>query len=292
MTSHDALDLLGKGYFGLGHAKTEGGLVLRPRNGTLGPWDAGSARASRRFVSNARERHAYGADDLGRYFAGVGLSTLGTAEANWWETCLVREGLAARSRVAMPHDYRLLGQLLRIAPGGGKWKYAVLPKDVQASIRTFAFGGILNREGEISRLLTVAESSRIKWEALTVNLAKQTVPAAILKTSVSSVLSAETLADYLDDWQPGYPENLNPSKLRLVEGVMEVFQVRLVLSEKAFIGTEFPSTFTPTGEEVEGISALSDRLRAEIEKCRTPPVPPSRMSVAGATVRIGSQPSR
>ncbi|MCC6403520.1 MAG: hypothetical protein IT207_05875 [Fimbriimonadaceae bacterium] len=273
MTLHDALDLLGKGYFGLRQAKTEGGLILRPRNGTLGPWDAGSARASRRFVSNAREQHAYGADDLGRYFAGIGLSTLGTAEANWWETCLVREGLPARSRVAMPHDYRLLGELLRIASGGGKWKYAVLPKDIQASVRTFAFGGILSREGEDSSLLTAAESSRIKWEALTVHLAKQTVPAAVLKTSVSSVLSAATLADYLNDWQPGYPENLNPSKLRLVEGVMEVSQVKITLSEPAFIAVEFPSEFTPTHDEVQGIPSLSSSLRAEIEKHRTPSLP-------------------
>ncbi len=54
---------------------------------------------------------------------------------------------------------------------------------------------------------------------------------------------------------------------------MEVSQVKITLSEPAFIAVEFPSEFTPTHDEVQGIPSLSSSLRAEIEKHRTPSLP-------------------
>lgn len=270
----DALEVLGRGYYGLELIEAEGGVVLRPRTPTLGPWEPRSAQATRAFVSSARKRADFGSDDLAQYIASLDMATFGTAEPAWWENALIREGLPARARVGNKEEYRLLGMLLGLAEDGGKWKYATAPASIQSAVQQFGYGNVLWREGEASSLLTAEASSGADWSKATILLVRRRVPAAMLRLKAESVLPPRTLASYLDDYQPGYPDHLNPTKLRLVEGTMTEFEVRLEFAGGEYVSTVFSGRFAPTRDEVVGIAALSEELRSAIEEARTPPPTP------------------
>jgi hypothetical protein len=272
MTLYEALGLLGTGHFGLEAAKGEGGVVLRPRTPTLGPWNTLSARATRKFLADARKRSDYGADDLGRYLASLDTGTLGTAEPRWWEACLFREGSPARSRTANNHDYRLLGALIGRSPEGGSWKYAVAPSAIQALATQFALGGILENNERAGSLLTVAGASASDWSQATLSLVRCQAPAAMRQHGTyRSLARAGDLANYQYGWQPGYPDYLDPTKLRLIEGKVEELEVRLEFPNGSFVRTAFGGAFAPGRDEVVGIAALSEELRSAIEAARTPP---------------------
>jgi hypothetical protein len=275
MTLYEAIELLGTGLFGLEAVNSEGGVVLRPRTPTLGPWNALSARATRKFVADARKRSDFGADDLGRYLASLDTGTLGTAEPHWWEACLFREGSPVRSRTASQDDYRLLGALLGLSPQGGAWKYAVAPSAIQALASRFALGGILENNERAGSLLTAAGASASDWSQATLSLVRRQAPAAMRQHGTyRSLVRAGDLADYQYDWQPGYPDYLDPTKLRLVEGKIVELEVRLEFPNGSFVRTAFGGAFAPGRDEVVGIAALSEELRSAIEAARTPPPSP------------------
>lgn len=267
----EALRLLGIGGLALESLEVEGLVVSRPRKASLGLVDPSSALAGTVFVAQARKRGDFGADDLGRYLAGLDTAHAGTAEPSWWEAALFREGVPVRSREANLEAYRLLGAMLALSGRGGRavFKWPNLPAGIQALARDFAVTEILVRNGEMGSILTLESAAKWDWSKAEVVLERREVRAAkLVHTGFESLATAAELAAHLENWQPGSPETMDPERLRLEEGKVEVFEVAVEFPDGSSARRSLTGRFASGGEPVTGFSALSEGLRDAVERER------------------------
>lgn len=267
----EALDILGTGHFGLEALRVQGGVVLRPRNGELGPGSEALERGTKTFVKEGLRHEATAADDYALYLAGLDQRALSTPEPGWWITSLIRDGAAYREREATTPAFLLLGNLLKLAGRDGSLqsRLGVLPVSAQALARQFALSGDVERDAEPTSLLTVASVSEADWARAEIALERRTVRAAYWHTRrVRSLLGASDIANVVANWQPGMDAADAPGKLRLQEGECPEYEIRLTLSPHLQVRQTFLGKLQSTGQVVTGTDALSERLRTEVDRAR------------------------